>query len=207
MTGLVQAPTHGGADGTGPQDHEAHGLHSATCQALPVIPTGQARSAVSLGATVQRAGAIGSTMAGAPLRLVGGLAAPHAGTWRARSAAPSVSGRIHCRWPSTPPRPTSRRTAWPARAPGPRLHVDRRHERAVAPDAAPLGHGRGGRALGVPRRPARAPPSDGGLRGHDHVRHRGRGRGGDRPGAPGAPPRARHGARRAPVLGRATPSW
>ena len=66
---LEQAGADRAPDGTGPQDDEAHGRHSATCQAFPVASLNP----------VERATALGGTVAGAPLRLVGGLAAPARG--------------------------------------------------------------------------------------------------------------------------------
>ena len=64
---LEQAAADRTADGTGSHDDEAHGVHSATrCQAFAVASLNP----------VERAAALGGSVAAAPLRLVGGLAAP-----------------------------------------------------------------------------------------------------------------------------------
>ena len=66
---LIEAGTDGAPDCTGAHDDEAHGQHSATCQALPMSSLNP----------VERAASLGGAVAGAPLRLVGGLASPARG--------------------------------------------------------------------------------------------------------------------------------
>ena len=67
---LEQAGPDRPADGTGTHDDEAHGVHSATtCQAFAVASLNP----------VERATALGGSVAAVPLRLVGGLAAPARG--------------------------------------------------------------------------------------------------------------------------------
>ena len=68
-TALEQTGADGATDGTGSQDDEAHKEHSATCQTLTVASLNP----------VERAATLGGAVAGAPLRLVGGLAAPARG--------------------------------------------------------------------------------------------------------------------------------
>jgi uncharacterized protein (DUF2236 family) len=70
-TPLEKASPHRTTDGPGSHHDESHGLHSATaaCQASLVAPVNP----------MERATALGGSVAGAPLRLVGGLAAPARG--------------------------------------------------------------------------------------------------------------------------------
>ena len=122
---LEQAGPDGAPDGTGPHDDEAHGVHSATCQALAVASLNP----------VERAAALGGTVAGAPLRLVGGLAAPARGDM-ARTVRRAIGITEE-----PPPIATDPDDAYlppgrhgPAGPRRPARHADRRRQRAPAPD-------------------------------------------------------------------------
>ena len=100
---LEQAGPDGAPDGTGPHDDEAHGVHSATCQALSVASLNP----------VERAAALGGTVAGGPAapgrrpgRAVPGRHGAH------RAACRRDQGASRRRSPPTPTRPTCRPTAW-----------------------------------------------------------------------------------------------
>ncbi len=128
------------SDGTGTHDHEAHGLHSAmrtACQALLV-------ASLNLN-PVERATAFGGAVAGAPLRLVGGLAGPARGDMaRTVRRAIGISERPApiATDPDEAYLPPGGMARTGARRPGDDAH--RRSERAAPPDTAPPGHGRGG---------------------------------------------------------------
>ena len=140
--------------------------------AWPDFATWQAFAVASLN-PVERATALGGSVAAAPLRLVGGLAAPARGGHGAQRAA----GHRHHRGAAADRQRPRRGLPAPGRdgPHGPRRparHVDRRRHRVAAPDAAPARHGGGGRALELPGGPAGPAPPDGVLRRDHDLRHR-----------------------------------
>ena len=119
-------------------------VHSATCV--------QAFAVASLN-PVERATALGGAVAGAPLRLVGGLAAPgprrHGAQRAARHRHQGGAGADRQR-PRRGLSAARRHGAAGPRRPG--RHADRWRQRAAAPDPAPARHGRAWRSTPATRR-------------------------------------------------------
>ena len=139
---------------------------------------------------VERAASLGGAVAGAPLRLVSGLAAPSR-VGMARNVRRAIGIREEPAPMATDPDEAYLPPGGMARL----VHADLPTmliggvERAAAPDAASTGHGRCRRAFRLQGGPARPAAADRHLRGHDDLRHHRPGGGGHRAGAPGAPSR------------------
>ena len=190
---LEQAGPDGAPDGTGPHDDEAHGVHSATCQALPVASLNPVERAAALGRLRRRGPA-------APGRRAGRTRPGRHGAHRAARHR-DQGGTAH-RSPTTPTRPTCRPTAWPGRStptcpPCSSAASALSCSRSLHP-LAMAGVAEHSSYREDPLGPAAA---DGGVRRHDDLRDGRRGGGRHRPGAAGPPPGQGDRARRAAVLG------
>ena len=96
---LEQPGADGASDGTGPEDDEAHGVHSVTCQAFCVASLNPVERATAR----WRAHRCASSVDWPPRP---------AATWPVRCGAPSASGRSGRRSPATLTRPFFHRAAW-----------------------------------------------------------------------------------------------